>query len=516
MMPIKTKRLVLVLASALFAHGCIWLHPVSLTPPLPVTSPPKYQLDAYQSPSEKALLEAEGAKPAPADQDPRAAENRWWSAFDDPALNALILESFRNNFTIHDLRGLYHEDMLVPQMPNGPLWPLQIGVPMQVQRSTAGVPSAPGFPAYSFTQNEADIGLSATYQLDIFGQLSITRKSIIDQAEIQGFSGEATIQNTAAAIAQTWFDILTQRAMLELLERQIKLNEELEALVKARFELHLTTRLAVLQQQQVLLNARANVPIITERLALLGTQMTSLLARPPSPDTSFVPADRRLPELLPSLGPTGRPIDLVKNSPEVKLAQIRVAEAEHSIQQNQAGWLPVVTLFANGGFQAFDLHRPFEVNHQSTLGNPIAGNAQTFETWSFGARLTWPIFDGGARVTEARQFQMTVKRRNNLYLEAFYEAVRRVQDAEIEEQKQAANVKTLRAQVELGRQVLTEARQLYEQGLSDYLAVLTANANLSDLERALILSQRLLLSNRIDLYRALGGTWSKSIVDIVD
>jgi outer membrane protein TolC len=309
--------------------------------------------------------------------------------------------------------------------------------------------------------------------------------------------------------------------MLELLERQIKLNEDLAALVKARFELHLTTRLAVLQQEQVLLNARAGVPIITERLALLGTQMTSLLARPPSPDTSFVPADRRLPDLLPSLGPAGKPVDLVKNSPEVRLAQVRVAEAEHAIQQNQAGWLPVVQLFANGGFQAFDLKRPFDINHINTLGSVSQGGlptstAQTFETWSFGAKLIWPLFDGGARITEARQFQMTVKRRNNLYLEAFYEAVRRVQDAQIEEQKQAANVKTLKAQVELGRQVLAEARQLYEQGLSDYLAVLTANANLSDLERALILSQRLLLSNRIDLYRALGGTWSKSIVDVVD
>jgi multidrug efflux system outer membrane protein len=514
MMPIRRRRLPLAVLPALL--GCAYLSPVSLSPPLPVPPPTKYQVDAYQSPSEKQLLEAEKAKPAPLDQEPRAAENRWWSAFDDPAMDALISEAFRNNFTIHDLRGLYHEDMLVPQMPNGPLWPLQVGLPVTAQRQAIGAPAQPGFPAYGNVQNEADIGLTATYQLDVFGQLATTRKGFVALAEIQGQSGEARIQDTAALIAQTWFDILTQRAMLELLERQIKLNEDLAALVKARFELHLTTRLAVLQQEQVLLNARAGVPIITERLALLGTQMTSLLARPPSPDTSYVPADRRLPDLLPSLGATGRPVDLVKNSPEVRLAQIRVAEAENSVQQNRSGWLPIVTLFANGGFQAFDLKNPFNVNHTSTLGNPTPGEAQTFETWSFGARLTWPLFDGGQRITEAKQFQMTVRRRNNLYLEAFYEAVRRVQDAQIEEQKQTANVKTLKAQVELGRQVLQEARQLYEQGLSDYLAVLTANANLSDLERALILSQRLLLSNRIDLYRALGGTWSKSIVDIVD
>ena len=192
----------------------------------------------------------------------------------------------------------------------------------------------------------------------------------------------------------------------------------------------------------------------------------------------------------------------------MRLAQLRVAEAEHRVSQNLASWLPVVNVFANAGLQSFDFQQPLNFDPQT--------NGGSFQTWSFGVRLTWPIFDGGQRQTEAKQLTMTVKRRNMLYEQAFLETVRRVQDAQVQEAKQTDNVKTLQAEVELGTKVLAEARQIYEQGSSDYLAVLTALSNLSELENTLILARRILLSYRIELYRALGGTWSRSVVEVVD
>ncbi|HEY2030448.1 MAG TPA: TolC family protein [Myxococcales bacterium] len=494
--------------------GCAVVRPVSMTPPLPTPPPPAYVLEVAP-PGQVAAPQGTPARAAP--ERPQPPLGPWWTAFGDDALDALVDEAHRHNFTLRDLRGLYHEDLLAPGMPNGPLWPLQIGLPVSVQRQNVGVaaignPAAPSVPGYSTAFNEADVGIAATYQLDLWGQLDMQRKDILDQAEIQAQSAEAGAQNVAVQVANLWFDILEQRELLTLIERQVKLNEDLQALVKDRFELHLTTRLAVLQQEQQLLNLRAAVPIIKARLALLGSQMTGVLGRPPSPDTTLVPEDRRLPE-LPSMSGVGTPADLVKNSPEVRLAQVRVAEAEHRVSQNLSGWLPVVSLFGAAGVQAFDLTDPLDLNTR-TLDNGKKGH-NSYNNWSIGARLTWPIFDGGQRITEAKQLTLTVERRNMLYEEAFYTAVRRVQDAQIQEQRQAANVKTLRAEVALGQQVLDEAKQLYEQGLSDYLAVLTAFGNLADLERGLLLSERLLLSYRIELYRALGGTWSRPIAEMV-
>ena len=492
-------RAALLAAAALSCQGCAaWLQP------LPISPPPRYLAESPAPQVERPAPAEEGATPPPSSN---PAPEPWWTALGDPALDALIKEALARNFVLRDLRGLYHENLLDKLRPNGPLWPLQIGAPALIQRSRRGAPAALGAPAYALANNEADIGLTATYQLDIWGQLDIQGKVLEDAAEIQAHNAEAGAQNIAVQVAQVWFDILAQRALLDSLERQVRLNDELQTLVKGRFELRLTTRLAVLQQEQQLLNTRAQVPLVKARLALLGSLLYSLLARPPAPNTDLVPGDRKLPELPPHQL-QGVPADLVKSSPEVRLAQLRVAEAEHRVSQNLASWLPVVNVFANAGLQSFDFQQPVNFDPQT--------NGGSFQTWSFGVRLTWPIFDGGQRQTEAKQLTMTVKRRNMLYEQAFLEAVRRVQDAQVQEAKQTDNVKTLQAEVELGKKVLAEARQIYEQGSSDYLAVLTALSNLSELENTLILARRILLSYRIELYRALGGTWSRSVVEVVD
>jgi outer membrane protein TolC len=124
--------------------------------------------------------------------------------------------------------------------------------------------------------------------------------------------------------------------------------------------------------------------------------------------------------------------------------------------------------------------------------------------------LIWPLFDGGRRITRARQIDLTVQRRNWQYELALKSAIQRVQDALVQEHKQTENLRTLRAQVDLGRRVLAEARQLFEQGLSDYLPVLTALASLTNFERAALQAQRVLLSYRVQLYHALGGAWSRA------
>ena len=114
------------------------------------------------------------------------------------------------------------------------------------------------------------------------------------------------------------------------------------------------------------------------------------------------------------------------------------------------------------------------------------------------------------------QLDLTLKRRKWQYELALKTAIGRVQDALLQEKNQAESLRSLRAQVELGRRLLQEARQLFVQGQSDYLPVLTALANLAALERDALRAQRLLLSYRVQLYRALGGIWSYAVTKLPD
>jgi outer membrane protein TolC len=81
----------------------------------------------------------------------------------------------------------------------------------------------------------------------------------------------------------------------------------------------------------------------------------------------------------------------------------------------------------------------------------------------------------------------------------------------VREENEATSLRSLRAQAQLGQQLLDEARRQFEQGQSDYLTVLAALTNLVGLERASLQAQRLLLNHRVEVYRSLGGTWSRDV-----
>ena len=61
------------------------------------------------------------------------------------------------------------------------------------------------------------------------------------------------------------------------------------------------------------------------------------------------------------------------------------------------------------------------------------------------------------------------------------------------------------------RQALEEAGNRYRNGLNDYLPVLTQLLSVQRLERELVQRKADLLATRIQLHRALGGTWPEEM-----
>jgi outer membrane protein TolC len=475
------------------AGACSLVRPVQVTLP---PAPGAFLASLESPPGAAGALAAPSSHPGSA---ARATESAvWWSAFADPALDSAVQEALRNNYAIRDARTLIEETALDPARPQGWWWPLQIGVPATtpagIQRVVVGSPPVPGGDPLQLKYTSANLGITASYQVDVWGHTDVRRRigrGFVDQ---QRQNTEITIQNIAEQVAQLWFDILVERALKELTEGEVRYNQELLELIRARFDQHLVNRLVVLQQEQQLLNIQSQVPLIAARIALLNSQLTALLGRVPSPHDDLVPADRRLPDLPPAPR-VGTPADLRENTPEMRLARLRLIEIENRFNQNLSSWLPAIEVLGSAGVVSFGFSEPLR------------------ESFA-GVRLTWPLFDGGRRITEAVQLELTRKRWVWQYEVALKSAIGRVQDALLQENNQAESLRSLRAQVDLGRRLLDEARRLFEQGQSDYLPVLSALANLAALQRDGLRAQRLLLSHRVHLYRALGGTWSYDVTEL--
>ena len=90
-------------------------------------------------------------------------------------------------------------------------------------------------------------------------------------------------------------------------------------------------------------------------------------------------------------------------------------------------------------------------------------------------------------------------------------AVREVEDALISETKIREHIGALENQLEASQAALEEAGFRYTNGLIDYLPVLTQLLSVQNLELDLIKRETDLFIARMNLYRAIGGTWTDEL-----
>jgi outer membrane protein TolC len=176
---------------------------------------------------------------------------------------------------------------------------------------------------------------------------------------------------------------------------------------------------------------------------------------------------------------------------------LRLAAADYRVAAAVAARLPALRIGAETGYESRDFG---EI--ENIFDNWI---------WSLFANITWPVFDGGRRKAEVDRNKAVVKEALGAYGQVMLRALQEVEDALIQERKQAEFLIELERQVGLARDTLRAARMRYANGLSDYLPVLAALESLQTVERSQIVAERQLLSFRVQLYRALGGTWTLSM-----
>jgi len=119
-----------------------------------------------------------------------------------------------------------------------------------------------------------------------------------------------------------------------------------------------------------------------------------------------------------------------------------------------------------------------------------------------------PILDGGRRQAEVLRTQAVVRERLHQYEKSVLVAIQEVEDAIVQEAQQKNYLEQLDKQIEIAQETLRSSRTRYINGQSNYLPVLTALQAVQRLERTRLAAQLNLILYRIDLYKALGGTWT--------
>lgn len=412
-------------------------------------------------------------------------DGRWWLGLGDPQLTALIDEAVSDSFQMEQAWARIEQASAVARQLGAGAWP-QVNANVTAGRTRTY--DLVGNPA---RVNQYGVSVAAAYEVDLWGRIG----AVSDAASLDVAAAHEDIQSVAmtlaAQVAETWFGLIELRAQLDLLDHQVDLNERLLDLVTLRFSQGLATALDVNQQQQQVLATRNQRPMLESRLATGENALALLLGKAPGSRT--FPQVRELPEIkeLPAIG---LPAELVRRRPDLRSAERRVQAADRRVAAAVADQFPALRLSASTGYQG------------QTLDQLVDR-----WIWSIGSSLAMPIIDGDRRQAEVERQRGALRERLSIYAAALIKAFGEVQDALIREKYQRETLAQLDEQLEVARKTLDLAQDRYLQGLSDYLPVLTSLAVVQRSEMAVITARRQMVSYRIQLHRALGGTWTEAL-----
>jgi outer membrane protein, multidrug efflux system len=413
---------------------------------------------------------------------------KWWESFNDPELNGIIEAAFTDNLNLQTLWARVEQARALSTIAGADLFPdlfVTAGTLHSRRQTDNGSLT-------SNTTRDYSLGISSGYDLDIWGKNLAEKQAAIHifKAGEEDF-GAASI-TLAAEITDRWVPVISQGMQLQLLNDQLHNNETILELIKLRFRQSMVSVLDVYQQKQVIDNIRAQIPLVEARKRQLSNELAVLSGKAPNGSVKILRTD--FPDLAP-MPPSGIPADLLENRPDIRAAQLRLKSAGWNLAAARADRLPNISFSARGAFSS---------RHLDLL----------LDNWvlSLASNITAPIFDGNRRLSEVELSRAFENENLAIYRQTVLLAIREVEDALVTESTQMEHIERLKQVIHTARKALEQASIRYRHGLNDYLPVLTQILTVQDLERNLIDQQTILLANRVDLFRALGATWTSGLM----
>jgi NodT family efflux transporter outer membrane factor (OMF) lipoprotein len=407
-----------------------------------------------------------------------AMAEHWWTSFGDPRLDELVEEALRSNPGVMVAWERLLAAQAVHRREGSGFFPSLEALVDGEQRF-----------AFDGPTEAVGLALAARYEVDLWGRIRSGVQAERHRAEASRADYRTVTLSLAAEVSATWFRALEAEGRVRLLEQQVGTIEQELALLEDRFVSGQVRQVDLIRQRQLLEGARMLTISARADRDLARQQLAVLLGRPPQTAVELNGAE--LPA-LPPLPDAGLPAELVQRRPDVLRAHHLLLAADRDLAVAVAERYPQLALSARGG-----------------TGGALAGVAASdfFSAWfvALAARLVAPIFEGGKRKAEVARNTAIKRQRLYEYGHVALQSLLEVEDALIREAEQRDRRRSLAIQAELALAARERLQSQYENGVSDFLDVLSAVKDEQRLRRDLLAARRAELLARVALYRALAG-----------
>ncbi|MCB1895975.1 MAG: efflux transporter outer membrane subunit [Rhodocyclaceae bacterium] len=412
---------------------------------------------------------------------------RWWQQLGDPALSALIDQAVARNPDLASSRASVREARARLRAASaGRLPNVDAG-------ASAGIAKA----GTSDSDARLSIGLDASWELDLFGGQRLT----VDAAEADLARTAALLDNAhaslAAEVALDYVDLRSAQARLAIARANLESQRETLQFTHWRADAGLASAVDLEQARSNLAQTAATIPALEASEATAVHALAALTADEAAQLAERLAGPAALPAAPPSIA-AGIPAEALQRRPDVRAAMQALQAESARIGVARAARYPALTLSASLGSEAM------------TLG-AIGGAASLSR--SLVAALGASLFDGN-RLDAKYEAQQAVRAQALSALEAtLLAALRETEDALVAFDRGGEREAALGRAADAARNAAQLARQRYRGGLIDFQTVLDTERTLRTVEDSLAVARADRLASLIQLYKALGGGWTRPPAD---
>jgi len=418
---------------------------------------------------------------------------RWWTRFDDPVLENLVVGAVSNNVSYriaqyrleqarYELLGSYAD--FLPKFAADASWQRN-----WFNKNTRYNSTSTGANGYNY--NVGNMALDGKWEIDIFGG----NRRLVEAAIAEAEAAEWTVSDAWLAlttqIGVQYVNLRTMQERIAVARTNLVLQTETYDILKSRLDSGIGDELAVNQCAYIVEETRARIPAMLAQEEKIKNALAVLAGEIPGTlHAALEPVGTRREWLLAPQKVAALPLDMMRSRPDVKVAERNLAAQTARIGVAKAQWFPKLYVTGSVGWEQKDRTRLL------TRDSFFA---------ALGPAVSWPIFQGGAIYANVKAQQARTEQMFLAYEHALEIAYGEVRDSYSAYSQEYHRYQSLQGAVKAATDAVTISTDLYKNGLRDFNNVLDAQRSRFNYEEQMVVSRGQITIELINLYKALGG-----------
>jgi NodT family efflux transporter outer membrane factor (OMF) lipoprotein len=417
-------------------------------------------------------------------------QNRWWTVFNDPVLNSLIVDAYQQNLTLGQAGFRVLQARAQLGIAIGELFPQQqtaTGSYTALGRSIASV-NGPFFGQRYFSQWQ--LGFNLAWELDFWGRFRRAVEAADAQLSASVEDYDDVLVTLLGDVATNYVLARVAQDQIELVRANASLQREILRIVQARFDAGRVSELDVDQAKSTLAQTEAQVPLLEINFRRACNRLCVLMGMPPEQLQERL-GQRSIPSPPPHVI-AGIPAQLLARRPDVRRAERLVAAQSEEIGIAEADLYPAISISGNLGLQAVRFSRLLS-------SKAFAGSEGPSFQWNL---LNYGRIANNIRFQDARFQELVLAYQQTVLL-----AAEEVEDGVVTFLRQQERAKLLEESVINAQKAVNVVIAQYKVGTVDFNRVALIEQDLVTQQDLLAQAQGQIALGMIQVYRALGGGW---------